>query len=619
MGSNALLVQDTPETETLSLPNKFHYPEFAGFAGEKRLHAIAEAILPFSLRRTWEIFEREHAYENECFLTLPNVAKRARRTQRTIDRNIATLMSRGLLVLRSEYKVFRNPDGSLRQKAVVVKDFSGFYKLAHEYYLWQQSQDYIEPHWEGLMLLKQDPKMVAKLCRFEDYRRMFELQREPFAQIEPDPRFQYSEDDGTILNGAYRAENAAVQSSGANETLLVSKDATLLSKERINEKAYNNSRNGYSFDSDPDREMKGEASATSTGKNVSAASDYTKEVRTDTTGTTRTHESPTNPVPSPQKEVSPGAGNTRESVEKHPDVLQARQVMAAAGFALSTTTRRQAGTDLPQPPKHPLARSFVHEIAGPFGDLNEKGSKTGIERSIETFELEQPSDVLLCLVRAYIVARDTKAEKIRYHHPETKAPNRMPLFCSMFKTFARALASGSPWEYTWQKMLVDIEADDRLNLWFGEHQAALAGEACTPTETTEAALAPSEPVEGTNEKAGETMTEKEEEACWQELRNDWEQEADEAHEEGKDYEEDEAPTEEVVPGWTDRVVALGHGQRLMQAIADANYTDIEVALREREGRYHVVYKVLVGDVGELVLSYEEDILFLMERAKLGEL
>lgn len=150
--------------------------------------------------------------------------------------------------------------------------------------------------------------------------------------------------------------------------------------------------------------------------------------------------------------------------------------MVVAGIELGRSAPRQAEQPLPPPPKHPLASSFVHEIARIFGDLNEKGSKTGIERSIETFNLEKPKEVLLCLVRAYVVARDTRDEKVRHRHPQSGVANRMPLFCSMFKKFAQSLGPGSAWQYTWEQMLADIEDDDRLGIWVSEHQVELNGE-----------------------------------------------------------------------------------------------------------------------------------------------
>jgi hypothetical protein len=214
-------------------------------------------------------------------------------------------------------------------------------------------------------------------------------------------------------------------------------------------------------------------------------------------------------------------------------------------------------------------------IAAPFGDKNEKGSKTGIERSIETFELDQAS-VLLCLVRAFV---ETKKGKVRKENidPQSGIANRMKLYCYLFKEFARARASGSPWEYTWELMLADLEADDLFAEWWVAHQTELAGDVSDQVET--------EPGEETQE--GEAREEAQEEA--------------------------------ELPGWADSADAYEQGERLMQALVDANYSGVEVALRPIDGRYSVVYKVLAGEGGELVLSSEVEITYLIEQAELGQL
>lgn len=597
MTSTAVLEQPTVTSieEVSALPNKFMYPEFAGFRGEQLMHDICQVMLPAALFRTWQIFERKHAYDNDCFLAVTMVAKAARRTLRTIERNLATLASRGLMAFRPEIKFFRGPDGTMRKKVVMVKDFSGLYALAHEYYEWQQSDDYQAPDWEGIELIRHDPRLVAKLCRFEDYRRALDTQHEPaFLRVQADPRFAASQEEDAEDPDQHHAKDAEVDTSSQNATLLPSKRlsnvASKVSKERINEKAYKDSQSGDSSDSDKtfEQEEAGATSHTYSQKQASVAADYTKRGQEQHPH----HESKTNPVSPSPKNIPPGAGKTHKSEEEHPDVQRARSVMVAAGITPGRYARRQA-EELPPPPKHPLARSFVHEVAGLFGDLNEKGSKTGIERSIETFDLE-PAEVLLCLVRAYVVARDTKVEKIRHHRSDGMA-NRMPLFCTMFKRFAQALGPGSTWQYTWEQMLEDIAADDRLNLWLSEHQAELTGEVNDQAETSQS-----------------LPTIVEEEAS--EASEESDQESLEKSEEGTDQAEAQ---DDDQTGWSDRVEAYRQGGRLMQAIVDANYVNVAVALREAEERFYVVFKVQ-GE-GELVLSTEEEIAYLIEQAQLGQL
>lgn len=468
---NSTLELEQPMSEQLSLPNKYFYPEFAGFTGEKGMRRIAKAILPRALYITWETIEEEHAYDKECFLSLEKVAREIGRTQRTIQRNIKALMRRGLLVLRATYKLFHRPDGSTYKKAVVVKDFSGLYALAHEYDEWQQSENYVEASWEYLELIRQDPHLLAKLCRFENYRRLLDRQYDPFQNLELDPRFALYQEEIPSNNTEKRAEDASMDLSGRVATKMMSKCVSKVSEERINEIASINSLERDSFDSETTTKGMDEASAPLSSENELEAWDYTNQVEKDKTSAQIQYESQTKPVPPTQKTVPPAACKRRESEEMRSDVQQAKRAMAVAGLTPDRAERPQT-EELPAPAKHPLARSFVQRIASPFGDLNEKGSKTGIERSIETFGL-RPAEVLLCLVRAYIVARNTKEGKVRSRRPETGMANRMPLFCAMFRKFAQALGSGSNWEYTWEQMLEDIAADDRLGLWIIEHQAEL--------------------------------------------------------------------------------------------------------------------------------------------------
>lgn len=100
-----------------------------------------------------------------------------------------------------------------------------------------------------------------------------------------------------------------------------------------------------------------------------------------------------------------------------------------------------------------LARSFVWEIAPPFGDRNPRGSVSRVLRVIAEHSLQEEA-MLCCLVHAYTVVRDTGQA------------NRMPFFCMVFEQFAQACAQGKGGDYTWQQMEQDIAADDYLGLWW---------------------------------------------------------------------------------------------------------------------------------------------------------
>lgn len=585
--STATITAEQPVTDELALPNKFIYPEFAGFAGEKLMRRLLKGVvLPRALYTTWETIEEEHAYGNDCFLALSKVSRDTGRSLRTVNRHIATFLARGLLTLRPEDKYFRRADGSFYRKAVVVKDFSGLYALAHEYYEWQRSEDYLPPERENLALIQRDPRQVAKLCRFDKYRRLLSHSCDPFERVTPDRRFTEYDPDASSEEEE-QAESAEACVSRPNETISVSKapskSASKVSQNESTKNDYTNNQNGDSSDSDH-HQKKGGADAkqhTYSQGRASGAQDYTKDKETQENQ--HEHESATNPVPPSPQNIPPGAGKTRESEENQPDVRRARTAMTAAGVMPGQAARRQAPAEaLPPPAKHPLARSFIHEVAGLFGDLNEKGSKTRIERSIETYQLT-PDAVLLCLVRAYMVARDTADRKIRYRRPDG-ASNRMPLFCTMFERFAQALGpGGSSWQYSQEQMLSDIAADDRLGLWLAEHQAELTGDG-------------SEQVRNQAEETAEVDAEIP--AAGEEKPMDSTQEPF------------PAPAPPSVGGWKKRENAYNWAVFLVQQLAEDGQTALGVSLKVVRERYHIVLQDKAGM--ELTLLSREEVEFVVE-------
>jgi hypothetical protein len=84
----------------------------------------------------------------------------------------------------------------------------------------------------------------------------------------------------------------------------------------------------------------------------------------------------------------------------------------------------------------------------------------------------------MCLFRAYVVARDTRAIRPENRHPETGQENRMPLFCAMVQRFAEECRQGSWLGISQQQMVEDIATDACLAGWWNEHHF-LAG---IPTE-----------------------------------------------------------------------------------------------------------------------------------------
>jgi hypothetical protein len=96
-----------------------------------------------ALYRTWEIFVEHQARGNDCYLSVPQLAVLAGRCLRTVQKNVASLAARGLLVERAERKAFRSSKGGPTSRMVVVKDFTKLYALAHEYHTWLHSDGYV--------------------------------------------------------------------------------------------------------------------------------------------------------------------------------------------------------------------------------------------------------------------------------------------------------------------------------------------------------------------------------------------------------------------------------------------------------------------------------------------
>ena len=148
------------------------YPEFDGPGGKQYLRKLLRQILPMALYRTWEICADHQAKGQDCYLSLPHLATLAGRSLRTMQKNLASLHARGLLVERAERKIIRRPDGSTASPMVVVKDFAALSALAHDYHLWLQADEMIPAQRCFVTVMAQNPVLVAKLRHFDNYRRL---------------------------------------------------------------------------------------------------------------------------------------------------------------------------------------------------------------------------------------------------------------------------------------------------------------------------------------------------------------------------------------------------------------------------------------------------------------
>ncbi len=152
--------------------HKYLYPEFAGWVGERYLKKLLRQILPMALYRMWEIFVEHQANGNDCYLGVSQLAAIAGRTSRTMQKNLAELGAKQLVIERVERKVFHGPQDTCTSRVVVIKDFANLYALAHEYHEWLNAPDYVAPDRAVIELIAQDPHLVATLRRFDNYRRV---------------------------------------------------------------------------------------------------------------------------------------------------------------------------------------------------------------------------------------------------------------------------------------------------------------------------------------------------------------------------------------------------------------------------------------------------------------
>ena len=160
------------EQDQTARPNKYLYPPFAGYSGERYLDSILMQILPSALWRTWKYAVDFQAPGNPCYVGAARISQRVKPGVRKIEMDLHELEARGLMRRYAARQPVLREDGTVRNEAVVVKDFSALYALAYEYHLWTQSPEYIPPEREYVDLICADHQLYHKLIRFDNYRRL---------------------------------------------------------------------------------------------------------------------------------------------------------------------------------------------------------------------------------------------------------------------------------------------------------------------------------------------------------------------------------------------------------------------------------------------------------------
>lgn len=178
MSDAALLEQPVEQQETSAAPpllNKYHYPEFADYPGERYLDSIVMQILPYSLWRTWHYAVDFQEPNSQCYVGTTRLAARVKPGVRKVELDFQEFMARGLM---RKYAARLPIKSSGKLEAVIVKDFTPLYDLAHEYHQWILSDQYVPASRDQVDLLKGDPHLLAKVLRFDNYRRLI-VNRKP--------------------------------------------------------------------------------------------------------------------------------------------------------------------------------------------------------------------------------------------------------------------------------------------------------------------------------------------------------------------------------------------------------------------------------------------------------
>ena len=158
-------------------PNKYLYPEFAGYGGERYLDTLIQQILPYALWRTWHYAVDYQAPGNVCYVGTARLASRVKPGIRKIELDFQELEARGSMRKYAARLPILQENGSLKDEAVTVKDFTALYALAHEYHLWTHSDEYIPASRDQIDLILDDAHLLAKVLRFDNYRRLIECRK----------------------------------------------------------------------------------------------------------------------------------------------------------------------------------------------------------------------------------------------------------------------------------------------------------------------------------------------------------------------------------------------------------------------------------------------------------
>ena len=467
-------VEDTSGVqEQIPVPNKYKYDAFVGFAGERLLKSILRKILPLALYETWQVLVENQAQNNDAFLGITKLAEYRQRTDRKVRMDLDELEGRRLLIMRTGWKVLQLADGSVKTRAVTIKDFGPLYDLALEYLTWTQSEYYIEAAREYAELIRANDLLMKKLIRFDNYRRIL-CNKKPG----PPPQVKKSHlwhqeyqmlKEVSQTDTKEQSEHAQSLEDDNKEPKLklylqehLQEPLKKVSTERDITNNNNNKQKRYSYNSESHSE---ERVAGEDGYTKSTASNHVTPLEGKEVSFTPTNQTKSTTLPSfaTEKDLAKQASK-KEEVHVDPRVQAFVELALAASKNPQGKGSKNAGKKLAPAKPNPLINRFVREMSPILGDEHLEASVTRSLRAVEQRPLAQ-KDILACLIKAYVVARDTRNVHAQYRRPGGDL--RMPLFCTMFERFARDCAEGK-FHYDDTFLTQATAADERLRLFIIE-------------------------------------------------------------------------------------------------------------------------------------------------------
>src|SRR5882762_722853 len=91
------IASETTSTDQAEKPNKYLYPPFAGYSGERYLDTILQQILPNALSRTWRYAVDFQAPGKPCYVGAARISQRVKPGVRKIEMDLHELEARGLM------------------------------------------------------------------------------------------------------------------------------------------------------------------------------------------------------------------------------------------------------------------------------------------------------------------------------------------------------------------------------------------------------------------------------------------------------------------------------------------------------------------------------------------